>query len=107
MTTKTASAATGVDENGLAWKDVEVFGTTYRLREITVEESDAAWDASQNPDKTWNARLNHRMQLAASIVTPPTTVDSIAKWSRKKLAFITQEFDALNDLPPADTEGNA
>lgn len=108
MTTKTAKAApvTGVDDNGLAWEDVEVFGTTYRIREITVDESDAAYDASQNADKTFNARLNQRMQLSAAIVSPPTTVDDMAKWSVKKLVQIINVFDRLNSLPPADTEGN-
>lgn len=115
MTTKTAKDEkpvkapnpTGVDENGLVWEDVEVFGTTYRLREITVEESDAAFDASQNPDKTFNARLNQRMQLSAAIVTPPTTVDDMAKWGVKKLVSIIDAFDRLNNLPAADAEGNA
>ena len=109
MTTKTAKAApvTGIDENGLAWEDVEVFGTTYRIREITVEESDAAFDASQNPDKTFNARLNQRMQLSAAIVSPPTSVDDMAKWGVKKLVTVIDVFDRLNSLPAADTEGNA
>lgn len=109
MTTKTAKAApvTGVDENGLAWEDVGVFGTTYRVREITVEESDTAFDAAQNPNGTFNARLNQRMQLSAAIVSPATTVDDMAKWTTKKLITIIDAFDRLNSLPPADSEGNA
>lgn len=110
MTTKTAKSPTSdVDENGLAWEDVDVFGTIYRLREITVSESDAAYDASQNADKTFNSRLNQRMQLAASIVSPPTSVDDIesGKWGVRKLVILLNAFDRLNSLPPANTEGNA
>ena len=97
----------GVDENGLAWEDVEVFGKTYRVREITVTESDAAWDAAQNPDKTINARLNQRMQLCAAIVSPPTTLDDLGGWGVRKIVTLLDVFDRLNNLPAADTEGNA
>jgi hypothetical protein len=107
MTTKAKDQpTTGVDDNGLAWEDVVVLGTTYRLREISVEESDVAFDASQNPDKTFNPRLNQRLQLASSIVTPPTTLDEIGKWGIRKLVAMLNAYDRLNSLPAADTEGN-
>jgi len=105
MTTK-AKPTTGIDDNGLAWEDVEVLGKTYRVREISVEESDAAFDASQNPDKTFNPRLNQRLQLASAIMDPPTTLDEISKWGIRKLVAMLNAFDGLNSLPAADTEGN-
>lgn len=99
--------AKGTDENGLRWEDVTVLGTDYRIREITVDESDAAFDASQNPDKTYNPRLNQRLELASSIVTPAVTLDEVGKWSKVKLQSLLYVHIRLNSLPPADTEGNA
>lgn len=97
----------GVDENGLRWEDVDVLGTVYRVREITVDDDDLAFDAAENPDgQTMNARLQSRMLLAAAIVSPPTTVDEMGKWSLIKLRILTFVFNRLNSLPPADAEGN-
>ena len=106
MTTKTSTPTKGVDENGMPWEQLEVFGKTYRLRAISVDESDAAYDASLNPDKTFNSRLNQRMQLTASIESPQTSVDDIGKWSVPKLLMLLRVYDRLNNLPAADTEGN-
>ena len=110
MTTKAVEAEkpvnkTGVDENGLAWEDVDVFGVTYRLREITVPESDAAWDAAINPDKSFNSRLNQRLSLASSIVSPTTSMDDFEKWGVRKMMKLLDVYERLNSLPPADTEG--
>ena len=106
MTTK-AKPTSGVDDNGLRWEDVPYGDTTYRLREITVDESDAAFDAAQNPDKTFNARLNQRMLLVSSIMSPATALDDIGKWGGLKYLVLLRAFDRLNTLPPADAEGNA
>lgn len=101
--------ASGVDEHGLRWEDVEVFGTAYRVREITVEEDDAAYDASILPDDEdkINPRIQTRMQLSTAIVSPPCTIDDIAHWPRMRLRALTFVFNRLNTLPPADAEGNA
>jgi hypothetical protein len=98
---------TGIDENGLRWEDVTILGTPYRFREITVPEADAAYDASQNPDKTFNARLNQRMELVACIVSPKVGLDDIEGWGVRKLRAMLYVADRLNTLSPADTEGNA
>lgn len=96
----------GVDENGLRWKELDYSGTRYRLREITVDEDDAAWDASQNPGgETFNARLASRLRLVSAIVSPPTTVEDIPAWPRQKLRALMGLFDELNTLPPASAEG--
>jgi hypothetical protein len=104
---KAVEADKGIDENGLRWEEADVFGTTYRLREITVEESDVAFDAAQGPDKTFNPRLNQRLQLCSSILSPATTIDDIGKWGVAKLVMLLTAFDRLNTLPAADDEGNA
>lgn len=98
----------GVTEDGLRWEDVDVLGTTYRVREITVEDDDAAYDAAENPDgETINARLQTRMQLQSAIMSPPTTVDDMVRWPRIKMRILLFVFNRLNTLPPADAEGNA
>ena len=99
--------ASGTDANGLRWEEVPIFGTVYRVREITVQESDDAYDVSLNDDKTFNARLNQRMELVAAIEAPSTSVDDIANWGTLKLRALIYVFDRINNLPPADTEGNA
>jgi hypothetical protein len=96
----------GMTEDGLRWEEVDYNGTTYRIREILVEESDAAWDASQNPGgQTFNARLQSRLELSSTLVSPATTPDDIAKWPRVKLTTLLRVFDRLNTLPPASAEG--
>jgi hypothetical protein len=94
-------------ENGLRWEEVTYEGTTYRIRQILVDEADAAYDASVQPDKSVNYRLNSRLALAASIVSPTTGVDDMGKWSNVKLAVMLSVYDRLNSLPAADAEGNA
>lgn len=94
-------------EAGLRWERVDVMGTVYRMREITVEEDDAAYDAAENPDgETINSRLQTRMMLASSIEDPKVTVDDMAEWPRLKLRAMLFVFNRLNTLPPADAEGN-
>ena len=109
MANKTAAPeASGTDENGLAWKDVPYNGTTFRIRQITVDEGDENYDAAMN-EKTqkFNGRLNSRLNLAVSIVSPPTTIDDMGKWPGAKLVTLLRAWDELNLLKDADTEGNA
>ncbi|HSB90392.1 MAG TPA: hypothetical protein VLD63_10255 [Anaerolineales bacterium] len=102
--TKTGPAV-GITEDGLRWEEVSYNGATYRIRELLVEEADTAWDASIGSDKTFNARLNNRLGLCAAIISPPTTIDEIAKWPNVKLVVLFTVFDRLNALPPASAEG--
>lgn len=97
----------GIDGDGLRWEVVDILGTKTRFREITVDESDIAYDASQNPDKTFNMRLNQRMELVASVVDPKITLDDVDKWGVRKLRAMLYVYDRLNTLSPADAEGNA
>lgn len=76
--------------------EVTVRDKTYTLRELSVKENDDIEDASTNPDKTFNGRLNLRLCLAKSIVSPPTTVDDMEKWSGKKYLILSRAFNRLN-----------
>lgn len=103
--TNTGPATTGLTDDGLRWEDVPYNGTTYRLRELLVEEADVAFDASLNQDKTFNGRLNSRLGLCSAIVSPPTTLDEISKWPNVKLGALLAVYDRLNTLPAASDEG--
>lgn len=105
MATKTAPVS-GVDENGLRWEDTDVFGTTYRIREITVPEWDAAFDAASTGPDTINPRLRSRLELCSAIVSPVTTLNDMDNWSKAKLLRLLEAYDKINNLPPADAEGN-
>lgn len=97
----------GRDANGLYWEDVKVEGTVYRIRQITVPESDMAWDSTTDEkSNTSNPRARLRFELCYGIVSPETTPDDIDKWSRYKLYLLMNHFDRINQLPPADAEGN-
>jgi hypothetical protein len=107
MAKTTESPATGVTEDGLAWRDVPYNGTTYRIREITVDEGDTAYDAAYDEIKDRvNWRLHSRINLSTAIISPPTTVDDIKKWPGVKLVTLLREYDKLNLLRDADTAGN-
>jgi len=100
--------ATGTDENGLRWGELNYEGTTYRVRQITVDEGDDNYDAAYNETtQRFNGRLNSRLNLAVGIVSPPTTIDDMGKWAGTKLVTLLRAWDELNLLKDADTEGNA
>ena len=106
--TKTMFSATGTDENGLRWGELSIDGTTYRVRQVTVDEGDENYDAAYNEQtQRFNGRLNSRLNLAVGIVSPPTTIDDMGKWSGVKLVALLRAWDELNLLKDADAEGNA
>jgi hypothetical protein len=94
-------------EDGLKWQDVEVLGTVYRVRELTTQEEDDAFDAAELPDDKINARLQRRMLLSFSIVSPKVAVEDIQAWPGLKRRCLELVMDRMNSLPPADAEGNA
>lgn len=88
----------------------EYGGERYTMRELSVDEGDACWDAAQNPDKTVNNRLNSRMLLSTALVEPTATVDQVGKWGGKKYVTLMRHFDKLNTVPeenPTPPAGSA
>ena len=108
MAEKKVAAPTYVTIDGEEYETTEVAAgsKTYVLRELSVKENDDIEDASQNPDKTFNGRLNLRLCLAASIVSPKTTVDDIGKWPGKCYLTLSRAFNRVNSLSEG-AEGNA
>lgn len=103
----TGPATAGLTEDGLHWQETQFEGTTYRLREITVDEADASWDAARNPDNTFNVRLQTRIALCSAIISPPTALDELGKWQNRKLGHLLGIYDELNNLPAASAEGES
>ena len=99
--------AEGTGEDGLKWQDVDLFGTVYRVRELTTQEEDDAFDAAELPDDKINARLQRRLLLCSAVVSPKVQVDDIALWPGLKTRALMFVMDRINSLPPADAEGNA
>jgi hypothetical protein len=77
-------------------KEVTIDGVTYVLRQITVQESDEAFDAARGPDGEIDARLSTRLILAASIESPPTTLDDILQWPFPHYLKVLRHSNELN-----------
>lgn len=109
-TKKLGPGSVTIDGERYATDTFEFDGTTYTLRELSVDEGDAIWDAAQNQDKTLNARLNTRLLLQKSITEPSVTLDQVGKFGGKKYVTLMRHFDALNTVPeenPTPPAGSA
>jgi hypothetical protein len=84
---------------------VEYKGKKYVLRELNVDENDEIETASTDAKGTFNGKLNLRLCLVKSIVSPPTGMDDLGKWSGKKYLTMSRAFNKLNALQE-DAEGN-
>ncbi len=121
MTTKakTGRGSVEIDGERLATDTFEFDGETYTLRELSTDEGDEIYDASQEPidvkdaakgTKT-NFRTQTRMLLARSITEPSTSPDRIGKWGGRKYTTVLRHFNLLNSIseenptPPAGSAG--
>lgn len=95
-------APTFVTIDGEDYETIEVAsgGKTWVLRELSVKENDDIEDASTDEKGKFNGRLNLRMCLATSIVSPATTIDQIGKWPGKRYLALSRAFNQVNSLPP-------
>jgi len=79
-------------------EQVKINGTTYSVRELTVDESDSIDEAAKNPDGTYNGRLSTRLAIAAA-TEPPISVDEIGKLGQTKYTALIRAFNKMNTLP--------
>lgn len=104
MATKKAEPNTiEIDGETLETITVTHAGTDYVIRELTVKENDTIEDASRKADGTFDGRLNLRMCLAAALVSPQVSVDSMDKWGGKKYVVLSRGFNKVNTV--ADEAG--
>lgn len=107
-----------IDGERYATDTFEYDGTTYTLRELSVDEGDEIWDAAQSPvdpskpdgAMKFNSRFNSRALLARSLVEPTATVEQIGKWGGKKYVSLMRHFDRLNNVSeenPTPAAGSA
>jgi hypothetical protein len=96
-------------DDGLEIKTVVIRGKSYKIREITVEENDAAIDAAKNPppnDNTINGRVMNRMIVVSALVDPKLDIASIGKLSNKLFSRLFDEINDLNDPEKLETDPN-
>lgn len=111
MTKKAGPGTVQIDDETYLTDTFEFDGTTFTMRELSVDEGDDIWEAAQNPDKTTNNRLNTRMLLAKSVIEPVVTVDQVGKWGGRKYTTMLRHFNRLNSIdeanptPPAGSAG--
>ena len=77
---------------------VEWKGKKYVLRELNVDENDEIETTSTDEKGGFNGKLNLRLCLVKSIVSPPTGMDDLGKWSGKKYLVMSRAFNRLNAL---------
>lgn len=80
----------------------EYDGEKITARELAQDEIDDIGEACTDDKGKFNNRLNTRMLLARSIVTPVTSIDGVGKFGARKFSVILREFNKLNSLPTAD-----
>lgn len=91
-----------IDDETYGTLTFDVGSQRYTVRELSVDEGDAALAAAKGPDDKVNETINTRMLLATAIVEPATNVGQIGKFGSLKYLKVLQAFNALNTLPVAD-----
>lgn len=97
-TKKVESNSIEIDGETYETTSVDYRGAEYVLRELSVTENDDIETAATDKDGKFNGRLNLRLSLATSIVSPPTTADQIGKWGGKKYVLMSRAFNKLNTI---------
>jgi hypothetical protein len=91
-----------------AEREIDVDGHLFKFREMSVKENDACIDAARQPDGMINGRINMRMMIAKSSVSPKITVDDLAGVPNRiylKLAEFVNEINSIDDaLDEADAK---
>ena len=83
-------------------KTVSIGGKDYTFQELTVAEQDECWDAAQNKDGTFNARLNTRLMVTKAAVDPKVGVGDFAAMP---VTIYSAMVDAVRELNvPAEGE---
>ena len=97
-------------------KSIDISGRVFVLKELSVAENDACWDASKNEDGTYNGRTNIRMMITKSAVDPTISLDQLAKFPNRVYLQLAEAVNELNSIDDAETpatdeeesgEGNA
>lgn len=103
---KNGRGTTVIDGESYATETFEFDGTMFTLRELSVDEGDDIWEASQEPIDAkdtskglkLNTRLNTRLLISKALLTPQITVDQVGKWGGRKYTAVLRHFNSLNSI---------
>ena len=86
-------------------REVEIKGTTFKLRELTTEKYDECIKAATGEDEDIDMVVLLRLMLIDSLVDPTLTVDQIASLPHSITRKLTTAVNKLHFSD--DTSGNA
>lgn len=97
MATKTVAAP---EFEVVKIKDIE-----YKVRELTVGETDNIEEAAKKPDGTTDWKLNTRLAVSAA-TDPSIGVDGISSLGQTKYTLLIRAFNKMNTLPETGASPN-
>lgn len=83
---------------------LEIDGHPFTFRELSVKENDSCIDAARKPDGSIDGRINMRMMIAKSSVTPKITVDDITTLPNRVYLKIAEFVNDINSIDDAVDE---
>lgn len=83
-------------------RSVKVGEQEFSFREMSVKESDACLDAARKEDGTIDGRLNMRMIISKSSVSPKISVDDIARMPNRVYLKFAEFVNDLNSIDDAE-----
>jgi hypothetical protein len=93
-----AEVITQIGDMPFEEKTVKVKGMSFRFRELSVEENDAAADAAKNPDGTVNGRTMMRMMIISSSIEPKLDPEQLSKLPQRAYIKIYDAVSSLNTV---------
>jgi hypothetical protein len=80
---------------------VAIKGVEYKVRELTVGESDKIEAASTKQDGTLDGKLSTRLAIEAA-TDPTISADDISSLGQTKYTLLIRAFNKMNTLPEAE-----
>lgn len=89
--------------------NVDLGGTEYKLRELSVKENDVCVAAARQPDGTFDGRIMMRFMVLKSVIDPKITDTDISALPQRlylRLCDIVSDLNAddVPDLPEGEDE---
>jgi hypothetical protein len=103
---KSVDATGGLFDFTFIEREMQLFGKTFKFRELSVAENDACIDAARMDDGNINGRINMRMMIAKSSVDPKITVDDIARLPNRIYLQLAEFVNDVNSIDDALIEPN-
>lgn len=86
-------------------KEVEIGGTKFVVRELSVQENDDCIEAARKEDGQVDGRIMMRLMVTKSVVSPELNADLISKLPSRIYVKIAEAVNDVNSGEESD-EGN-